>query len=113
MAKKEKLVTLAQGAVAGIVIAVAVAFGAGWVVTSGARDVQVRTAAIDAQAEVCASLVVAYRQDQAERESLAGFRARDARNALAADHVVILAGAEAADPDVVAACARLLDRADI
>jgi len=113
MASKETFVRLAQGAVGGIAIAAAVALGAGWVTTAGARDAQVRTAAIEAETAICATLVRSYHLDSGESQSLAGYAAREARQQLAAAHAVTLAGAESPDPAVVSACARMLDRADI
>jgi hypothetical protein len=113
MTKREKLKPFLWGVVLGGIGLTIVAFSADWVVMSSSRDDQVRTAWIDAQATICASLVQAHRTATADATSLQGYAARDARDALAKTFAIALPDQEGADPDVLRACSILLDKPSV
>ncbi len=108
MTKREMIKPFSLGIIGGAAVLAIVAFATGWVVTSGSKDEQVRAAWIDGQATICKSLAQAHRQALDDDSDLSGYQARDARNELAKTFTVVLSGAEAADPDVVRACADML-----
>ena len=110
MTKQESIKTLIWGAVGGAVLTVAIGFGSGWLVSGGTRDKEVAMAWIDAQASVCSSLVHEHRQMMGDASDLSGYNARSARDDLAKANAIVLTGSEAADPAVVRACAKLLDK---
>jgi hypothetical protein len=101
------------GAVLGGAALTIVAFSAGWVVTTSSRDDQVLGASIDAQAQVCATLAQNHRAATGDVTSLSGFGARDARDSLAKAFVVVLRGQSAADPMVITACSKQLDKPNV
>jgi len=110
MTKKESIKTLIWGAVGGAVLTVAVGFGSGWLVAGGTRDKDVAMAWIDAQATICSSLIQDHRQKMGDASDLSGYGARSTRDDLAKSYAIALTGSEAADPAVVRACAKLLDK---
>ena len=110
MTKRETTKSLLWGAVGGAILVVAVGFGSGWLVTGGSRDAAVQNAWVDAQASVCASLVQAHRQDVGNMVDLSGYQARADRDTFAQTFAVALTGSAAADPAVVRACAKMLDK---
>ncbi len=110
MANREKIIAIIQGVVGGAILAAIVGFSAGWVVTTGTRDADVRNAWVNSQAEVCSTLVLSQRLAAGDVESLSGYKAREERTNLATANATILTGFTLADPDVVRACAKLLDR---
>lgn len=109
-AKQDKIKNFSWGVVAGAVALGVVAFSAGWVVTAGAKDREVRLASIDGQAAACASLVATHRESTGDVTDLIGYDARDARDALATAFAVVLAGEETANTDVIRACSIILNR---
>ena len=110
MTKKESIKTLIWGAVGGAVLTVAVGFGSGWLVAGGTRDKEVAMAWVDAQASVCSSLVHEHRRLTSDSSDLSGYGARAARDDLAQANAIVMTGSEAADPAVLRACAKLLDK---
>ncbi|HEX9648049.1 MAG TPA: hypothetical protein VGB88_11160 [Alphaproteobacteria bacterium] len=112
MKKSEIIKPFSWGVATGAIVLTIVAFSAGWVVTSGARTVQVRTAWIDGQASICASLAQAHRQESGDVTDLSGYQARVARDDLAKAFAVALVGEAQADPRVVNACSDLLNKRD-
>jgi hypothetical protein len=101
---REMLKPFSLGVLAGAAGLAIVAFSAGWVVTSGSNDRQVRTAWIDGQASICASLAQAHRKATGDATDLSSYQARAARDELAKAYAVVLPGQEAADAGVVSAC---------
>lgn len=98
------------GLVVGIILAIVVGFGAGWVVTAGAKEQAVRTATVDRIAGVCA--VQARGRWQAQGEELGALRGwanRETRETLAREVTVALGLEEALQGDVTRECGRLLD----
>ena len=112
MINREKIMPFVLGIVGGAAAIAIVASATGWVVTSGSRDDQVRTAWIDGQATICDSLAKAHRHASNDVTDLSGYQGRDARNELAETFAVILVGSESADPDVVKACSEMLKSAN-
>jgi hypothetical protein len=110
MTKQEMIKPFAWGLVTGGTAIAIVAFSAGWVVTTGARDQQVQAAMVDGQASICASLVQSHRVSSGDVTDLSGWGARDARKALAVTFAVALPGQETADARVITACADLVGR---
>ena len=108
--KRDKIRHFSWGLATGAIVLGVVAFSAGWVVSAGAMDKQVRLAWINGQASACASLVVAHRESTGDVADLIGFDARDARNALATAFAVVLPGEETANTDVIRACSLILNR---
>ena len=96
------------GVVVGAAALAIVGFSAGWLVTGGSNDRQVRTAWIDGQATICASLAQAHRKETGDVADLSTYQAREARDKLAQTFAVVLTGKEAADSGVVTACADML-----
>ena len=112
MINRDRIKPFVLGIVGGAAAVAIVASATGWVVTSGSRDDQVRTAWIDGQATICNSLAKAHRHASNDASDLSGYQARDARNELAENFTVILVGSETADPDVVKACSEMLKIGD-
>jgi hypothetical protein len=110
MTKREMIKPFSWGIVIGGVAVTIAAFSAGWVVTSNSRDQQVRTAWVNGQATICASLVRAHREATGDVTDLYGYQARKARDELATTFAVAQPGQETADPSVVRACSSLLDK---
>jgi predicted secreted protein len=110
MTKQEMIKPFSWGIVIGGVAVTIAAFSTGWVVTSNSRDQQVRTAWVDGQATICASLVQAHREAIGDVTDLKGYQARKARNELATTFAIALPGQEMADPSVIKACSGLLDK---
>lgn len=113
MSKQESIKTLLWGAVGGAILVVAVGFGSGWLVTGGSREAAVQMAWIDAQASVCASLVQAHRHEAGNMADLSGYQARANRDTFAETFAVALQGNDVADPAVVRACSKLLDKKEV
>jgi len=113
MSKSETIKTLLWGAVGGAILVVAVGFGSGWLVTGSSREAAVQTAWVESQASVCASLVQAHRQEVGNMADLSGYQARTARDSFAATFAVTLQGHDVADPAVIRACSRLLDKKNV
>jgi hypothetical protein len=110
MMRRENLKPFIWGAVLGGIALTIAAFSADWVVTSSSHDDQVRMAWVDGQAQICASLVQAHRTANADATSLQGYGAREVRDALAKSFAVALPDQESADPEVLKACSKLLDK---
>ena len=110
MMKRENIKPFSWGLVTGGIAVTIVAFSTGWVVTGGSKDEQVRTAWIDGQAAICTSLVQANRKATGDVTDLYGYQAREARDALAKTFAVVLPGQEMADPGVIDACSKMLDK---
>lgn len=110
MIKRENIKPFSWGAASGIAAAAIVAFGTGWVTTGGSRDSQVRAAWVDAQAEICSSLVTSHRMTADDQSELYGYQARDRRQELAQTFAVALPGQDAAPRDVIRACADMLNQ---
>lgn len=113
MSRKETTKTLLWGAVGGAVLVIAVGFGSGWLVTGSSRQAAVDLAWVDAQASVCASMIQAHRLETGDVADLSGYQAREARDTFAQTFAVALQGTEAADPAVVRACAKMLDKKNV
>lgn len=113
MTKREKLSPFLWGAVLGSIALTIVAFSADWVVTSSSNDEQVMTAAVDVLATICASQALAHRTATADTTSLVGYQAREARDTLAKTFAIVLPDQESADPKVLTACAKLLDKPSV
>ena len=111
MTKQEMLKPFSWGIVSGCVATAIVAFSAGWVVTSSARDHQVQTALIGGQASICAKLVQDHRQATGDATDLLGYQAREARDKLAKTYAIALPGQETADASVISACSDMLNKA--
>ncbi len=69
-----------------------------------------RTAWVDGQATIGASLARAHREATGDVTDLYGYQARKAREELATTFAVALPGQETADPSVIKACSGLLDK---
>ena len=110
MTKREMIKPFSWGLVTGAIAITVAAFSAGWVVTSGSKDQQVRAAWIDGQAKVCASLVQTHRQAAGDVTDLSGYRARGVRDEFAKSFAVVLPGQEAVDPSVIKSCADMLNK---
>ncbi|MSP81721.1 MAG: hypothetical protein EXQ94_02030 [Alphaproteobacteria bacterium] len=113
MTNREKLKPFLWGAVLGGLTLAIVAFSADWIVTSSSRDELVRTAWIDGQAVICATMAQAHRTATADVTSLQGYAARDARDALAKSFAIAMPEQDDADPDVLKACSKLLDKPSV
>jgi hypothetical protein len=113
MTKREGLKPFLWGAVLGSLALTIAAFSAGWIVSSGARDEQVKAAAIDAQARICVAMAQAHRTATADATDLSGMQARDAREALAKTFAIALPGEEGVNPAVLRVCASMLDKPSI
>ena len=108
--RAEKLKCLSWGAVTGAIALAVVTFSAGWVVSAGTMDKEVRLAWIDGQASACTALVSAHRESTGDVADLTGFDGRDARDALATAFAVVLPGEETANADVIRACSTMLNQ---
>jgi hypothetical protein len=98
------------GLVSGIVVATVVGFGAGWVVTAGAKEQAIWTAKTNRLASICAAQATDHwRADGKDPTDLSGWDKREQREALAEQ----VAGAwrleERLQRDVMAECGRMLD----
>ena len=107
---RDKVKHFSWGLVTGAAALGIVAFSAGWVVSTGAMDEEVRLARIDAQGLACAALASAHRASTGDVADLTGFDARDAREELAKAFTVVLRGEETASADVIRACSILLNQ---
>jgi hypothetical protein len=96
------------GVISGGAVLTVVAFSAGWVVTGGSSERQVRSAWVDGQASICASLAQAHRKSTGDVADLSTYQARAARDELAKAYAVILPGETVADAGVISACSDLL-----
>lgn len=107
---RDQIKPFSWGAVTGIAAVAVVAFGMGWVTTGSSRDGQVRAAWVDAQAEICSSLVAAHRTAADDQSDLYGYQARERREELAQTFAVALPGQDTVDRTVIRACADMLNR---
>ncbi|MGF1607900.1 MAG: hypothetical protein ACFCUQ_00785 [Kiloniellales bacterium] len=107
---KEMIKPFSWGVVLGGIAVTAVAFGAGWVVTSSSSESKIKAAWVDGQAAICSSLAQAHRAASGDTTDLTGYQARDARTQLATTFAVALPGKEAADPAVIRACSDMLSK---
>ena len=110
MTKREMIKPFSWGFVAGGIALTIVAFSAGWVVTSGANNHQVRAAWVDGQATICSSLAQAHRKTTGDVSDISGYQARDARDGLAKAYAIVLPGQETADPSVISSCSDMLNK---
>ncbi len=110
---RENLKPFVWGVVLGGAALAIVSFSADWVVMTSSRDEQVMAAAVDAQASICASLAQANRSATGDLTDLSGYGARDARDVLAKTFAIVLQGQEGADPAVLKACSKLLDKPNV
>ena len=112
MTKRQMIKPFSWGVVLGCGALTIAAFSAGWVVTGGARDQQVRTAWVDGQANICASLAQDHRLTTGDASDLYGYQARAAREELAKTFAFVMPGQEMADAGVISACSDLLNKRD-
>ena len=110
MTKMETFRPFAWGVVCGAIGLTIVAFSADWIVTRGTAADNVRTAWINGQAGICATLAHSYRKQNNIATELQGWSGREAREKLAKDSAIIPAGTQSVDQSVIYACSSLLDK---
>lgn len=110
MTKTETAKTFSWGVVIGAVVLTIVAFSADWIVTRGTQEQNVRTAWIDGQAAICATLARNHRKATNDASELTGWSARETREKLAKDFAIIPAGTTTVDQSVIYACSSLLEK---
>ena len=98
------------GLVSGIVLATIVGFGAGWVVTAGAKEEAIWTAKTNRLAAICAAQATDHwRADAKDPADLKGWDRREQRETLAARSTAAWELEDRLRRDVMAECGRMLD----
>lgn len=103
----------AWGAAVGALAITIAGFSSGFVVTATARDKDARMASVQAQAEICATLVQAHRVAAGDNADLSGYQQRPDRDKLAEAFAVALPGQEKPDARVVRECSDLLNKGNV
>ena len=98
----QSLKTVLVGIVIGAAALAIILFATGVVVTSGSAEKSAQEAAVDVQAQICASEA---RKLVGLDVDLSGRDKKSDREKLAEEHAPILSGAEKADAAVIKACA--------
>ena len=107
---REKAKPFVWGLGSGIVLAVIVGFGAGWVVTVGAKEEAIWTAKIDRLAAICAAQATDHwRAEGRDPLDLKGWDRREQREALVERSTAGWRLEDRLQRDVTAQCGRMLD----